>query len=27
MKIVVSLGNTPYGNNVKMIAEQYSGNG
>jgi glucose-1-phosphate thymidylyltransferase len=27
MKIVVSLGNTPYGNYVKMIAEQYSGNG
>jgi len=27
MKIVVSLGNTPYGNNVKMVAEQYSGNG
>jgi len=26
MKIVVSLGNTPYGNYVKMIAEQYSGN-
>ena len=23
MKIVVSLGNTPYGNYVKMIAEQY----
>ena len=27
MKIVVSLGNTHYGNYVKMIAEQYSGNG
>ena len=27
MKIVVSLGNTPYGNYVKMIAEKYSGNG
>jgi glucose-1-phosphate thymidylyltransferase len=27
MKIVVSLGNTPYGNYVKMIAEQYSANG
>jgi glucose-1-phosphate thymidylyltransferase len=27
MKIVVSLGNTPYGNYVKMIAEQYSGKG
>jgi len=25
MKIVVSLGNTPYGNYVKMIPEQYSG--
>ena len=27
MNIVVSLGNTHYGNYVKMIAEQYSGNG
>jgi glucose-1-phosphate thymidylyltransferase len=25
MEIVVSLGNTPYGNYVKMIPEQYSG--
>ena len=27
MKIVVSLGNTPYGNYLKLITEQYSGTG
>jgi len=27
MKIVVSLENTPYGNYLKLITEQYSGTG
>jgi dTDP-glucose pyrophosphorylase len=27
MKIVVSLGNTPYGNYLKLITEQYTGTG